>query len=296
MSTHADDVSWYIADAWETYYASAVLSGIVGDAEHAERNSYHNSLEDNPDQDGYSCERPDDAAPPGDWPRNLAAAIDMSMSDSDMKLCSDRLWNVWNDTSDPRRVYVNAFNGWFNDGGPAKRYDYVSGDIDDTTDDHKWHVHLEIRRKWVQDMTAADAILSMLRGDGSGSVTTAGEEDMYAKKGMGQSGSVSHNTMYLQRQMLSLLAPNDPRLDEFPLTVDGEYGDNTCYWVSVLLTGGGGEEVNGDWFALLDQMVRDFGIGNHAGNTIHGGEGGAGSMPTTATIVIPEQTVVGQLT
>jgi len=51
--------------------------------------------------------------------------------------------------------------------------------------------------------------------------------------------------------------------------------------------------VTGDWFATLDQMVRDFGIANHVGNTIHGGEGGSGgSIPTTATIVIPEQTVV----
>ena len=307
MSTYADDVTWYIADNWETYFASAVLSGIVGDAEHAQRNSYHNSLEDNPDQDGFSNYRPDDAAPPGNWPRNLASAIDMSMSDTDMATCSWRLWDVWNDTSDPRRAYVNAFNGWFNDGGPAKRYDYVSQDIDETTDDHKWHVHLSIRRKYVQDMQAAEAILSILRGEskqdyldgsGGGSVT-AGEEDMYAKKGMGLSGSpVSHNTMYLQRQMFTLVE-GDPRLDEYPLDIDGKYGSNTCYWVSVLLTGGAGDEVSGDWFGRLDQMVSarlaNGEVTGHLDNTIHGGEGG-GSMPTTATIVIPEQTVVGQLT
>jgi hypothetical protein len=121
-------------------------------------------------------------------------------------------------------------------------------------------------------MTAANAILSVLRGESkqqweqSGGAVT-GEEDMYAKKGMGLNGTpVSHNSMYLQQMMLHLVE-GDPRLVEHPLTVDGKYGSNTSYWVSVLLTGGAGEEVTGGWFGVLDRMVAEkFGPGGSGGD------------------------------
>lgn len=299
MATKAHDITWYIANNWETYYASAVLSGIVGDPAHQKKNSYHNSLEDNPDQDGYSNNRPDDAAPPGTWPRNLAAAIDMSMSATDMKTCSDRLWGAWNDRSDPRRNYLNAFNGWFNDGGPAKRYDYYSGQISDTTSDHKWHVHLEIRRKYVTDQVAADAILSILRGETKeqylAGLSFTGD-DMYAKYGMGLNGQpISHDTMYLQEMMLFIVL-NDPglkeRLEEHPINVDGKYGDNTSYWVSVLLTGGEGKEVTGQWFAKCNLLVIDYKFKvNGDGESVQWPLKGVINFPgSTHTLTIPATT------
>lgn len=164
MATLAHEVTWDIVHAWESYYPSAVCSGIVGDPAHQQSGGYHISIMDQ-SSNNYSVTRPDDKAPPGTWPKNLAAGIDMSMNPTDMKTCSDRLWWAWNDQTDPRRVYLNGFNGYFNEGGDAKRYDFVSQSSSTTTDDHKWHVHKEIRRKYVTDWKAAEAIKSILRGD-----------------------------------------------------------------------------------------------------------------------------------
>jgi hypothetical protein len=60
--------------------------------------------------------------------------------------------------------YINAWNGW--DGqGDAGRYDVVKGTVGTATSDHKWHIHLEIRRRYVNDMNAMRAILSMIKGE-----------------------------------------------------------------------------------------------------------------------------------
>jgi hypothetical protein len=164
MSTRAHEVTRWVADQWENHmdYKSAVFSGIVGDPKHRARGGYHISIEDQ-SSNNYSVVRKDDKAPPGNWPRDLAAAIDMSMSTPDMKKCHARLKAVWKDKGDPRRVFLNAFNGWDGDNG-AGRYDYVSNDAGSASSDHKWHTHLEIRRKWVTSWVAASAIVSILMG------------------------------------------------------------------------------------------------------------------------------------
>lgn len=294
MSTNAHEQTRYVADEWENFYTSAVFAGIVGDPAHQVKGGYHISIEDN-SSTNYSVVRPDDKAPPGTWPRNLAAGIDMSMSPTDMKLCSDRLWDVWNDLTDPRRNYVNGFNGWFNDGGPAKRYDFVTQKVSETTSDHKSHVHLEIRRKYVTDPIASQAIVSILRGDSKQAYLDGltGDE-MYAKYEMGLNGSpISHDTMYLQEMMLWIVN-NDPdlviRLKEHPLTVDGKYGDNTAYWVSVILTGGDGKEVTGKYFAQLNQQVMDKKIIASGGQTIQWPLKGTINFPGT-TVSIPPSIV-----
>lgn len=154
-------INW-LADEWEKLYGSAVLSGIVGDLAHKIRGGYHISREDQP-SDNYSVVRTDDK--PGNGPSDRAAAIDMTMSTSDITKCHTRLREIWkNRDDDPRMKYINAWNGW--DGqGDAGRYDVVKGTVGTATSDHKWHIHLEIRRKYVNDMNAMRAILSMLKGE-----------------------------------------------------------------------------------------------------------------------------------
>lgn len=255
MSTFAHECTKWLAREWEKIYASAVFSGIVPDAAHLRRNSYHNSLEDNPDPTGFSCNRVDDKAPPGNWPRNLAAAIDMSMNPSDMKLCSDRLWSVWNDKTDPRRIYLNAFNGWFNDANPAKRYDYVTQGISNTTSDHKWHVHAEERRRWVTSMVAAVAILSALKGETKEQYLESLEEDddMFCNHG-DNNGKV----WVLQRQINKVLAflaiPEAERLK-----LDGWYGDNTAARLMFIGVGnpqnGGKHYWEGEYEKLNDMLI-----------------------------------------
>lgn len=153
------NLNW-LADEWEKLYSSAVLSGIVGDLAHKKRGGYHISRQDQ-SSTNYSVTRPDDRLGPSD----RASAIDMTMSTADMIKCHKRLRTCFqNRANDPRIKYINAWNGW--DGqGDAGRYDVVRGTVGTATADHKWHIHLEIRRRYVNDRKAMEAILSMLRGE-----------------------------------------------------------------------------------------------------------------------------------
>ncbi|PWR08563.1 hypothetical protein DKT68_15210 [Micromonospora acroterricola] len=165
MTTRATPVLTGLAAGWKKLYKSAVISGIVGDTRHAKRGGYHISIEDQVNRSDYSVTRPDDKAPPGAWPRDCAAAIDMNLSLADMKVCHARLCAVWrNRANDPRAKYINAHNGWDGNGNPG-RYDWYAGSVSTATDDHEWHVHLEIRRRYVNDPKAAEAVLSILRGE-----------------------------------------------------------------------------------------------------------------------------------
>lgn len=170
MATLSTTALNYLAKEWEKLYPTAVLSGIVGDKAHAARGGYHISRQDQP-SNNYSVTRPDDKLGPAD----RAAAIDMTMSTADMIKCHTRLRELWkNRSKDPRFKYINAWNGW--DGkGDAGRYDVIAGTIAYATPDHKWHIHLEIRRKYANDMTAMNAILSLLRGE---AYSTTGDDDM----------------------------------------------------------------------------------------------------------------------
>lgn len=169
MATLATTAERWLANEWEKLYKTAVLSGIVGDLAHKLRGGYHISREDQP-KSNYSVIRPDDK--PGNGPSNCAAAIDMTMSTADMKTCHTRLRNAWkNRATDPRMKYLNGWNGW--DGqGDAGRYDVITGAVTTATPDHKWHIHLEIRRKYVNDMNAMRAILSILKGESASAFLT----------------------------------------------------------------------------------------------------------------------------
>ncbi|MCG5464241.1 hypothetical protein MED01_002406 [Micromonospora sp. MED01] len=165
MATLVSDPIRFIADQWENHcgYPSAVLSGIVPDGRHLDNGGYHCSVEDLKrfgNQRDYSNIRPDDK----DRNVRYGAAIDMSLSPSDMKRSHDRMRKVWVDTTDPRRKYLNAFNTW--DGsGDAVRLDFYAGTAGYASPDHKWHDHQEVRRRYVLDMTAAEAIVSALKGE-----------------------------------------------------------------------------------------------------------------------------------
>lgn len=164
MSTLATANLKSLAKGWEDECGlnSAVLSGIVGDLAHKIRGGYHISRMDQPSTN-YSVVRPDDKS--GNGPNDAAAAIDMTMSTADMKTATYRLISVYNNKSDGRRNYINAFNGWTGS-GDAQRWDIYGNKQEFATADHKWHVHIEVRRRFVNDPAAMAAILSILKGEG----------------------------------------------------------------------------------------------------------------------------------
>jgi len=164
MSTLAPSLLKQAAVDWDSYYASAVFSGIVGNLAHMRKGGYHVSLEDQPYANNYSAVGVDDAAPPGDWRRDLATALDMSMSKSDMVLSASRWAAIYHDHSDPRRKYFRGFQGWTGTGS-AKRWDFVKNYIEDTTNDHQWHQHTEILRRYAEDTMMLEALRSIASGE-----------------------------------------------------------------------------------------------------------------------------------
>jgi hypothetical protein len=160
MSTVATDMVKQLAREWSAIWSSAKVSGIVPDARHLRQGGYHCSRQDQPSSSNYSVVRPDDKVGPAD----AAAAIDMNMSRADMIDCTKRLVRLFADTTDPRRKYLNAFNGT-TDGSTARRWDVYARKTKAASSDHTWHVHLEIRRRYVNSATAKRAILSALRGE-----------------------------------------------------------------------------------------------------------------------------------
>ena len=159
MSTVATAAVKGLAADWKKCFTSAQISGILPDKAHLSRGGYHVSREDQSDSN-YSVVRPDDKG----GPSNAAAAIDMTMNSADMRSCTSRLVYSYTNVNDPRRKYLNAFNGTLNN-KQAKRWDVYARKVTSATQDHLWHCHLEIRRKYVNSPTAMDAILSILRGE-----------------------------------------------------------------------------------------------------------------------------------
>jgi hypothetical protein len=148
-----------LAKGIEKIYRSAVCSGIAGDRRHARKGGYHIGRKYQ-SRGNYSCIRPDDRAGPSDG----SSALDMTMNRRDMVTATKRLAAAYRNHSDPRRKYINGFNGW--DGsGPATRYDFYARKTKRATSDHKWHIHLEQRRRYIRDRVSNDAILSVLRGE-----------------------------------------------------------------------------------------------------------------------------------
>lgn len=145
----------------QTGLTKATMSGIVGDLAHKAKGGYHISRQDQP-TDNYSVVRPDDK--PGNGRDDAASAIDMTMNAADMIKTTKRLISAYDNLEDPRRKYLNAFNGT-TDGKTARRWDVYARQIKTATSDHLWHVHLEVRRKYSDSDTAVKAILSLLSGE-----------------------------------------------------------------------------------------------------------------------------------
>lgn len=161
MSTVAPPLVVKLANDWKTSCGlkSAKISGVIGDSAHAARGGYHIGRAFQP-VTNYSVVRPDDKVGPSD----TAAAIDMNLNPADMRLCTTRLVAAYTNLKDPRRKYLNAFNGT-TDSKNARRWDVYARKVKTATSDHLWHIHLEIRRKYVGSASAMAAILSILRGE-----------------------------------------------------------------------------------------------------------------------------------
>lgn len=160
MTTYAPPTMLALARDWAALYKSAKFSGCVGDVRHAAQGGYHIGRKFQP-AGNYSVVRPQDRH--GNGPDDAAAALDMNLDPGDMVTCTRRLHVAFANPDDPRRKYINAFNG-YTGGGNATRYDVYARRSEWASPDHKWHIHLEVRRLYVNSSTMHRAVLSLLRG------------------------------------------------------------------------------------------------------------------------------------
>lgn len=152
---------------------------------------------------------------------------------------------LWNAALAGQLPGITQVEGTLNGSTPAG-LNLPSGSTFTPNSSHLDHWHLTFDRRFMRDMSLMQRIYN--------TVTGAGGDQMYTKQGDGLNGQPpNQNAMYLQRQLV-FLRPEAPT-SSHPLTVDGKYGSNTAYWVSVQLTGGNGDVVDGNWFAVLDQQV-----------------------------------------
>lgn len=165
MSTVASSALRAVADGFvkASGYASAVLSGLVPDSRHLSGGGYHcsvNDLKAHGNGNDYSNTRADDR----NFNPGNCSAYDVSLSKADMIRNYKRVYAVWKDHDDPRRKYINCINTWPGT-GDAVRIDFVANKIGRASDDHKWHVHGELRRRWNNDAKASRAHVSVHSGE-----------------------------------------------------------------------------------------------------------------------------------
>lgn len=156
-------------------YKSAVGSGMRPDKAHLNKGGYHCSIEDlirYGNRDDYSNTRPDDEGFNPDY----GAAGDISMSLADMKRAYGFIRRAYADKTDPRRKYINAIN-CYDGSGDAERIDFAANTITRASADHKWHIHFEIRRRYLLLMKAAQALVSIMRGETKAQWIAAHPED-----------------------------------------------------------------------------------------------------------------------
>jgi hypothetical protein len=155
---------------WEAIDAavgSAQLSGIVGDQAHTY--GYHRGRNYVPSSD-YSVQQADDQAGPG----YAASALDVTLSDADMKAVSKRL-NAAVNAGDPRLRCLREWYGTI-DGLTVTGRDVRTGNYLTSDDSHLWHVHLSFYRRWADDETEARQVAAVCTG--SSSTTTPGGDDV----------------------------------------------------------------------------------------------------------------------
>lgn len=212
-------------------YRSAVLSGLSPDSGHLARGGFHCSIDDlyaHGNGADYSNTRPNDHG----YNPHYGAAMDVSFAKADMVLAFARVHEVWADHADPRRLYVNAINGW-DGGGDATRLDFDAGTAKYASPDHRWHAHAEVHRRFVLDPKATRAVVSIFKGE-SRQAWTAREESGFAPKPRPSTGvimvEVSGTLPVLKRGMKDPIAGWNyiDRLQRLRgLKADGDFGPAT---------------------------------------------------------------------
>lgn len=147
--------------------ASAVNSGLVGVTTNPRNNSYHHSKNSSPNKSvgAYTNRWFNDLV--RNHPsinKDAVTGSDTSMNRADMIKATKLFKAVFDDPTDPRRKYFAEVIGTLN-GTTAIRMDFGDGSVDDASKDHTWHLHKGWWYLYWGSWEAADADVSVQRGE-----------------------------------------------------------------------------------------------------------------------------------
>lgn len=181
-------------------------------------------------------------------PRTVTRALDLTLSDADMRTLTRRLADAARDEDDPRLEGLREFFGTL-DGDTVygrSRLGPTTGWYASTADSsHLWHIHLSFFTPYADDWAVLAGVVSVLIGQSLADYLGGTMERIIAQHG--DSGTwVSFVQRYLQDEGATL-------------TRDGEYGDETtaaARWVFVNRLGGASADYNGR--AMTDWILREL--------------------------------------
>lgn len=180
-------------------------------------------------------------------PRTVTRALDLTLSDADMRTLTNRLADAVK-RNDPRLACLREFYGTL-DGRVVYGRLHLGPDTDwhpATADSsHLWHLHLSFFTPYADDWGALAGVVSVLIGESLDDYLGGTMERIIAE--YGDSGTW---VSFVQRYLQDFGAK---------LTRDGEYGDETtaaAKWVFVNRFGGAAADYNGR--AITDWMLREF--------------------------------------
>ena len=147
----------------------AQLSGIIGDRAHTY--GYHRGRDFVANND-YSAVQADDRQGSG----QAACALDVSLSDADMKTVTQRLIDAVR-KKDPRLKSVREFYGTIN-GTTVTGRDVRTGNVVTSDPSHLWHEHVSFYRRWGDDEAECRKVAEVFAGKGSPTPPPSEDDDM----------------------------------------------------------------------------------------------------------------------
>lgn len=190
---------------------------------YANKKGYHNSVNNNKKYwpDSYSIKLPLDLVPIN---QNVARAIDLTMSDAEMKRWTLNMKNSALDPDDPRLDSVKEFFGTL-DGksvfGLTKNSEKGEWREASADDSHLWHGHMGLFAFFVNDEDRINMILSVWAGE---SLEEWKRRTMTVSlPKLGDSGESVKYWQYVHNLVRKSTTP--PALS---VTVDGDYGPSTA--------------------------------------------------------------------
>ncbi len=171
-------------------------------------------------------------------PANLGSAIDWTFPDAQggdyksIKKYSKRLMDAGR-ANDPRTVYMREFYGNADDDREVEGWDFTKDRAASSDSSHLWHIHISIHRKYINDKTAMEAILSILSGEdlsdwlkatGGKLTVVAGRKPAVTQQPFElEEGDKGPLVQRIQERFNVIF----PAYKATPLKVDGIFGKNT---------------------------------------------------------------------